>query len=79
VKFGPKRFTWSATVNGKTRSFSGQHTAGAGLLTLVSDNGPAIVGRITGADNSFNFRWPLLGPPAESVTWVDLCREGAPG
>src|SRR5208337_3792257 len=63
-------FTWSATVNGKTRSFSGQYTAGEGLLTLVSDNGPAIVGRITGVGNGFNFKLIGSGPGDPGLTFA---------
>ncbi|MGZ3396984.1 MAG: tetratricopeptide repeat protein, partial [Isosphaeraceae bacterium] len=63
-------FTWTATVNGKTRSFSGQYTAGEGLLTLVSDNGPAIVGRINGAGNGFNFQLIGSGPGDPGLTFA---------
>ena len=63
-------FTWTATVNGKTRSFSAQYTAGEGLLTLVSDNGPAIVGRITGVGNGFNFKLIGSGPGDPGLTFA---------
>jgi tetratricopeptide (TPR) repeat protein len=50
------KFTWTAVVQGKTRSFSGQYTAGNGLLTLAREDGQAIVGKISGAgDNGFHF------------------------
>ena len=63
-------FTWTATVNGQTRSFSGQYTAGGGLLTLVSDHGPAIVGRITGVGDGFNFKLIGGGPGDPGLTFT---------
>jgi hypothetical protein len=65
-------FTWTTTVNGTPRSFSGQYTVGGGLLTLVSDNGPAIVGRLTGVgnDNGFNFKLIGSGPGDAGLTFT---------
>ena len=64
------RFTWTATVNGQTRSFSGQYTVGGELLTLVSDNGPAIVGRITGVGDGFAFKLIGSGPGDPGLTFT---------
>jgi len=40
------------------------------LLTLVSDNGPAIVGRITGVGNGFNFKLIGSGPSDPELTFA---------
>jgi hypothetical protein len=63
-------FTWTATVNGKSRSFSGPYTAGGGLMTLVSENEPAIVGRICDLDNGFNFKLIGSGPDDPGLTFT---------
>jgi hypothetical protein len=62
-------FTWTVTINSNTRSFKGQYTAGSGLLTLVSEQGPAIVGRVTGVDNGFEFKLIGSGPSDPGLTF----------
>ncbi|MDR3621910.1 MAG: tetratricopeptide repeat protein [Paludisphaera borealis] len=43
-------FTWKATHKDQPRTFNGSSTFGDGLLTLVQDQGPAIVGRVSWTD-----------------------------
>ena len=43
-------FTWQVTQKGKTQTFAGSSTYGDGLLTLVQDKGPALVGRVSWKD-----------------------------
>ena len=45
-------FAWKLTQQGKPRQFSGSSTYGDGMLTLVQDQGPALVGRVTWTDPS---------------------------
>jgi len=53
-------FTWTTSGQGEPKSFSGTYTGGSGLLTLVSTDGLAIVGRVSGAgDGGFHFK--LIG------------------
>jgi hypothetical protein len=40
------------------------------VLTLVSDNGPAIVGRVTGAGKGFNFKLIGGGPGDPGLTFT---------
>jgi len=40
------------------------------LLTLASDNGPAIVGRITGVGNGFTFKLIGSGPGDPGLTFA---------
>jgi hypothetical protein len=75
-------FTWTATIGGKTRSFSGQHTAGGEVLTLVSDNGPAIAGRIASRIRDLMTRTKALAPdsalpcpPAHAPTFYPVRRQ----
>jgi hypothetical protein len=50
-------FTWQVTQNGQKRQFSGTSTYGDGLLTLVQEQGPALVGRVSWTDaNHMTFR-----------------------
>jgi tetratricopeptide (TPR) repeat protein len=56
-------FTWDAERKGHKQRFSGSSTYGAGLLTLVQDNGPAMVGRVSWTDAShMTFRIAGEGP-----------------
>jgi tetratricopeptide (TPR) repeat protein len=43
-------FTWQVTQKGKTQQFTGSSTYGDGLLTLVQEKGPALVGRVSWKD-----------------------------
>jgi tetratricopeptide (TPR) repeat protein len=43
-------FIWKVVQKGQERQFSGKSTYGEGLLTLVQDTGPALVGRVTWKD-----------------------------
>jgi tetratricopeptide (TPR) repeat protein len=40
-------FHWQVTQQGQTREFSGSSNFGGGILTLVPDNSPPIVGRVS--------------------------------
>ena len=39
-------FTWQVTQKGKTQQFTGTSTYGDGILTLVQEKGPVLVGRV---------------------------------
>ena len=41
-------FTWQVTQKGKTRSSAGTSPYGEGILTLVPEKGPVLVGRVVG-------------------------------
>ena len=43
-------FTWEVTRKGKTQQFSGSSTFGDGILTLVQEQGPVLVGRVSWKD-----------------------------
>jgi tetratricopeptide (TPR) repeat protein len=43
-------FTWQVTQKGQKQQFSGTCTYGGGLLTLVQDKGPSLVGRVSWQD-----------------------------
>src|SRR5262249_39971108 len=43
-------FTWDVERKGQKQRFSGSSTYGDGLLTLVQDKGPAMVGRVSWTD-----------------------------
>jgi tetratricopeptide (TPR) repeat protein len=45
-------FDWQVTQKGQTRHFTGKSTYGEGMLTLVQDKGPAMVGRVDWKDAS---------------------------
>jgi tetratricopeptide (TPR) repeat protein len=56
-------FTWEVTQKGQKQQFSGASTYGDGLLTLVQDKGPAMVGRVSWKDEShMTFRIAGDGP-----------------
>ncbi|MHC5543699.1 tetratricopeptide repeat protein, partial [Singulisphaera rosea] len=58
-------FDWASDQKGQTRTFSGTSTFGEGLLTLVTDKLPAIVGRVSWTDaNHMTFR--VVGDTADS-------------
>jgi hypothetical protein len=43
-------FTWQVTQKGKTQQFTGTSTYGGGILTLVQEKGPVLVGRVSWKD-----------------------------
>jgi len=45
-------FRWQVTQKGQTREFTGTSNFGGGILTLVPDNTPPIVGRVSWTDPS---------------------------
>jgi hypothetical protein len=50
-------FHWHLTLKDQTRDFSGTSSFGGGMLTLVPDKTPPIVGRVSWADpNHMTFR-----------------------
>jgi tetratricopeptide (TPR) repeat protein len=56
-------FTWQATHKGQTQTFTGSSTFGDGLLTLVQDKGPLMVGRVSWTDPThMTFRIAGDGP-----------------
>ncbi len=56
-------FNWKVTSKGQTRQFSGASTFGDGLLTLVQDKGPPMVGRVSWTDAThMHFRIAGDGP-----------------
>ncbi len=56
-------FTWQVTKKGKTQQFTGSSTYGDGLLTLVQEKGPVLVGRVSWNDAShMTFRVVGDGP-----------------
>jgi tetratricopeptide (TPR) repeat protein len=56
-------FNWKVTQKGQTQQFSGTSTFGGGMLTLVKDQGPALVGRVSWTDaNHMTFRIVGEGP-----------------
>ncbi len=56
-------FTWQVTQKGKSRQFTGSSTFGDGLLTLVQEKGPALVGRVSWKDaDHMTFRVVGDGP-----------------
>jgi hypothetical protein len=56
-------FTWQVRIKGRTQQFNGSSTFGDGLLTLVQDKGPILVGRISWKDAShMTFRVVGDGP-----------------
>ena len=56
-------FTWEVAQKGRKQQFAGSSTYGDGLLTLVQDKGPAMVGRVSWTDAShMTFRIVGDGP-----------------
>jgi hypothetical protein len=56
-------FTWQVTQKGKTQPFTGSSTYGDGILTLVQEKGPVLVGRVSWKDAShMTFRVVGDGP-----------------
>lgn len=64
-------FTWSVTQKGQDRQFGGSSTYGDGILTLVQDKGPALVGRVGWADaNHMTFRIVGDGPDDPGLSFA---------
>jgi hypothetical protein len=57
-------FNWQVTQKGQTRQFSGKATYGEGMLTLVQDKGPAMVGRI-GWKDATHMSFHIIGDSPE--------------
>ena len=56
-------FTWQVTQKGKAQQFTGSSTYGDGLMTLVQEKGPALVGRVSWKDaDHMTFRVVGDGP-----------------
>jgi len=65
------RFVWKVTEKGKTREFAGHSTFGNGILTLVQDNGPALVGRVGWKDaEQMTFRIVGGGPEDPGLSFA---------
>jgi tetratricopeptide (TPR) repeat protein len=63
-------FTWEANVKGKTQTFSGTATLGAGVLTLVQEKGPVLVGHVSWKDpNHMTFRVMGDSPDSPGLTF----------
>ena len=73
-------FTWQVTQKGKTRQFAGNSTYGDGILTLVQDKGPALVGRVSWKDAShMTFRIVGDGPDARWIAgWCQQLADQGP-
>ncbi|HZW32159.1 MAG TPA: tetratricopeptide repeat protein [Isosphaeraceae bacterium] len=57
------QFTWQVNQKGKAQHFTGTSTYGAGILTLVQDKGPPLVGRLSWKDaEHMTFRVAGDGP-----------------
>jgi tetratricopeptide (TPR) repeat protein len=64
------KFTWTYTTQGQSRSFQGTYAYENGLLTLVRQEGPPIVGRVTWiGDNRFTFTLVGAGPGDPGLTF----------
>ena len=64
-------FTWQVTQKGKTQQFAGSSTYGDGLLTLVQDKGPALVGRVSWTDaGHMTFRVVGDGPDDPGLSFA---------
>ena len=56
-------FTWQVDQKGKTQQFAGTLTFGEGILTMVQEKGPVMVGRVSWQDaNHMTFRVVGDGP-----------------
>jgi hypothetical protein len=64
-------FHWQVTVKGQTRDFSGTSNFGGGVLTLVPDKTPPIVGRVSWTDaNHLTFRVIGDSPDAPGLSFA---------
>jgi hypothetical protein len=58
-------FTWKVTQKGQTQQFSGTSSFGGGLLTLVQDKGPPLVGRVSWTDPT-HMTYRVIGDSLEA-------------
>jgi tetratricopeptide (TPR) repeat protein len=64
-------FTWRVATGGKEKEFSGSSTYGDGLLTLVQQNGPVLVGHVSWTDaNHMTFRIAGDGPKDPGLSFA---------
>jgi len=64
-------FQWQVTQKNQTREFSGTSNFGGGILTLVPDKTPPIVGRVTWTDpNHMTFRVVGDSPDAPGLSFA---------
>jgi tetratricopeptide (TPR) repeat protein len=64
-------FHWQVTQKGQTREFSGTSNFGGGILTLVPDKTPPIVGRVSWTDpNHMTFRVVGDSPNAPGLSFT---------
>ncbi len=64
-------FNWQVTSKGQTQQFGGKSTFGEGLLTLVQDKGPVLVGRVDWKDaNHMTFRIVGDGPDDPGLSFA---------
>jgi hypothetical protein len=57
------KFTWRVIKGKESQQFTGSSTYGGGILTLVQENGPVLVGGINWTDaNHMTFRVAGEGP-----------------
>jgi tetratricopeptide (TPR) repeat protein len=64
-------FNWQVTQKGQTRQFSGSSSFGGGLLTLVPEKTPPIVGRVSWTDRGhMTFRVVGDGPDAPGLSFA---------
>jgi tetratricopeptide (TPR) repeat protein len=65
------RFTWAVTLKGKPQQFTGTSTFGDGILTLVQEQGPVLVGRVSWKDPShMTFRVVGDGPDDPGLSFT---------
>lgn len=63
-------FVWKVTQKGQTRQFAGHSTFGSGILTLVQDDGPPLVGRVGWKDpKQMTFKVVGGGPEDPGLTF----------
>ena len=49
-------FTWTATRNGKTSTFSGNYNLSGNAMTLTRNDNQSLAGTLTDSNNGFNFK-----------------------
>jgi hypothetical protein len=64
------RFTWAVILERKPQQFAGTSTFGDGILTLVQEQGPVLVGRVSWKDSThMTFRVVGDGPDDPGLTF----------
>jgi len=64
-------FTWKVNAKGQPREFAGSSSFGAGVLTLVPDKMPPLVGRLSWADpDHMTFRVVGEGPESPGLSFA---------